>query len=229
MLKMSKSNWHEKAATKWDNFADDWNASSEQMWESGSRKTIVPFFQKHVEKGSSVLDVACGDGYGSVKLARNGYNVIATDISEKMIHLAKKSDEESIVNFIQGDMIHMPFDDEQFDAAIVINGIEWTEHPLKALHELKRVVNKGGYLCAAILGPTAHPRKNSYDRLYGRQPIMNTMMPWEFLTLAEENGWKLVDHEGVMKKGVTEEMMNKLPIQLNQALSFMWLFMLQKM
>ncbi|WP_243290814.1 class I SAM-dependent methyltransferase [Bacillus sp. FJAT-47783] len=226
---MNKSNWHEKAATKWDYYADDWNASSEQMWESGSRKTIVPFFQKYVENGSAVLDVACGDGYGSLKLAKNGYNVTATDISEKMIDLAKKSDKESNVHFIRGDMIHMPFEDGQFDAVMVINGIEWTEHPLNALNELKRVVKEGGYLCAAILGPTAHPRKNSYDRLYGRQAIMNTMMPWEFMSLSEENGWKIIDHEGVMKRGVTEEMMKNLPLQLNQALSFMWVFMLQKM
>lgn len=222
------STWHENAKNKWDNFAESWNESSENMWENGSRKTIIPFFEQTVPKGSKVLDVACGDGYGSRKLALKGYHVTATDISTKMIELAKEQHLHERVTFAQADMTNMPFSDEQFDAIMVINGIEWTEEPLRALKELKRVVKEKGYLCAAILGPTAHPRKHSYERLYGKQAIMNTMMPWEFMQLCEENGLKLMKHEGVMKQAVVDQSIDHFPLELQQALSFMWVFMFQK-
>lgn len=225
---MNESKWHHKASLIWDEFADDWNSSSQQMWDSGSRKTIVPFMKKFVPIGSSILDVACGDGYGSYKLYQEGYIVTGTDISTKMIDLASKRKKSNDLKFLQADMMNLPFEDQSFDAIMVINGIEWTEYPLKALNELRRVLKNDGYLCAAILGPTAHPRKHSFERLYGRQPIMNTMMPWEFHQLVLENGWKIISEEGVMKRGVTKEMLTKLPIDLRQALSFMWLFMLQK-
>jgi len=225
---MTNSKWHEKASLKWDHFAEDWNLSSQQMWENGSRKTIVPFIKKFVPNGHSILDVACGDGYGSFKLQQEGYIVTGTDISEKMIELAKRRGETCKLKFLKADMMNLPFEDQSFDAIMLINGIEWTENPLKAINEIHRVLKNDGYLCAAILGPTAHPRKHSYERLYGKQAIMNTMMPWEFQQLVVENGWKVIGEKGVMKRGVTNEMLSVLPKDLKQALSFMWLFMLQK-
>ncbi|MDQ0162794.1 class I SAM-dependent methyltransferase [Bacillus alveayuensis] len=225
---MGQPMWHLEAAHQWDSFAEGWNSSSQEMWEQGSRKSIVPFMKRYIPKGKAILDVACGDGYGSWKLAQEGYIVTGTDISQKMIELARKRSEKRNIQFIKADMVQLPFTDQTFDAIMVINGLEWTEKPFQALHELKRVLKKDGFLCAAILGPTAHPRKHSYKRLYGKQTIMNTMMPWEFQQLAIENGWKLIGEEGVMKRGVNSEMLAQLPNELKQALSFMWLFMLQK-
>jgi hypothetical protein len=111
---------------------------------------------------------------------------------------------------------------------MAINSIEWTERPLEALNEMRRVLKSGHLLCVGLLGPTAAPRINSYRRLYGEPVICNTMMPWEFEKLAQENGWELVDGEGVYKRGVSEKMVANLPAELKQALTFMWLFMLRK-
>ncbi|WP_243385183.1 class I SAM-dependent methyltransferase [Bacillus kexueae] len=223
------SKWHEQAQKKWDEFAEDWNTSSENMWENGSRNSIIPFFSRHVPIGSNILDVACGDGYGSKKLAEGGYQVVATDLSTKMMELANERNQHKNVTYVQGDMMKLPFANQQFDALMVINGIEWTEKPIDAIAELDRVVKKEGFICAAILGPTAHPRKHSFNRLYGEQTIMNTMMPWEFVQLCEEAyGWKLIANEGVMKKGITKELTKQLSWELQMALSFMWLFLFQK-
>jgi ubiquinone/menaquinone biosynthesis C-methylase UbiE len=221
---MSRSEWHTNAKSRWDTNADNWHSRSVEMWSTGSRKAIIPFFLKSVEKGMNVGDLGCGDGYGSYLLHQNGYNVTGMDFSEKMVEIAKHHEMKDL-RFFQGDLIQLPFNDNELGAVMAINSIEWTESPLQALTELERVVMKGGYICIGLLGPTAHPRDNAYPRLLGEEAICNTMMPWELERLAEDKGWKKIDEEWVYKKGVAESLTKSLTNELKQALTFMTLFM----
>ncbi|EMI9088285.1 MULTISPECIES: class I SAM-dependent methyltransferase [Bacillus] len=224
---MTKFNWHESAEKKWDNNADFWNQNSQEMWDSGSRSTIIPFFEQYVEKEVQVLDVGCGDGYGTYKLSLTGYKAVGVDLSEVMIQKGKERGEGPNLSFIKGDLSSLPFENEKFEAIMAINSLEWTEEPLRALNEIKRVLKKDGYACIAILGPTAKPRENSYPRLYGKDVVCNTMMPWEFEQLAKEQGFEVVDGIGVYKRGVNEKMLGQLPTELQQSLTFLWVFMLK--
>ncbi|WP_044748379.1 class I SAM-dependent methyltransferase [Bacillus alveayuensis] len=225
---MKTFNWHKEAEKSWDERADFWNQSSEEMWEHGSRKTIVPFISKYIPKEGYIADLGCGDGYGSWKLSKAGYRVVGIDLSSEMIEKAKVRGESKQLQFCQGDLTKLPFPDETFSGAMAINSMEWTEKPLDALNEIRRVLKSGHLLCVGLLGPTAAPRVNSYRRLYGEPVICNTMMPWEFEKLAQENGWEVVAGQGVYKRGVTDELVATLPTELKQALTFMWLFMLRK-
>jgi hypothetical protein len=72
------------------------------------------------------------------------------------------------------------------------------------------------------------PRTNSYRRLYGEEVICNTMMPWEFEQLANENGWEKLDELPVYKRGADAINLHNVPTDLKQALSFMWVFMLKR-
>ncbi|HLR60947.1 MAG TPA: SAM-dependent methyltransferase, partial [Lentibacillus sp.] len=38
-----KFDWHQEAELQWDNRAEFWSERSMEMWDSGSRKDIVPF------------------------------------------------------------------------------------------------------------------------------------------------------------------------------------------
>jgi SAM-dependent methyltransferase len=219
--------WQEDSKRQWDNRADFWHSNSTEMWETGSRSLIIPYFSKHVKKPARVADIGCGDGYGSYKLFNEGYEVIGVDLSTEMIRIAKEREREKLL-FKQASIIDMPFQSDEFDAILSINCIEWTEDPLFSLNRLHHIVKSEGLLCIGILGPTAQPRKNSFPRFYGEKVICNTMMPWEFEQLAIENGWKSVDGFGVYKKGVTEKQTGNLSKELKQALSFMWVFLLKK-
>ncbi|WP_026571404.1 class I SAM-dependent methyltransferase [Sediminibacillus terrae] len=220
--------WHEEAGKQWDERASFWSQNSRNMWDTGSRKAIIPFLERYLPAGASVLDVGCGDGYGSYKLKQAGYEVTGTDLSEEMIEKAKHMAGEGIT-FLREDIIHLSFGDESFDAVMGINVLEWTEYPLNALQELDRVLKSEGSVCIGLLGPTAGPRNNSFSRLYGNKVICNTMMPWELKRLVEEEiGWTTISGKGVYKKGVTEKTTAGLTEELQQALSFMWLFLFQK-
>ncbi|WP_079525485.1 class I SAM-dependent methyltransferase [Halobacillus hunanensis] len=225
---MTSFNWHQEAERQWNDRVEFWNANSKNMWDEGSRKTIIPFLQEHVEAGSKVADLGCGDGYGSYKLEQEGYNVTGLDISQDMIARAKARLEHERLQFVQGDLTHLPFEKESFDAIMAVNSLEWTEVPYKGLEEMKRVLKKGGQLCIGILGPTAKPRMNSYRRVYGEEVICNTMMPWELRQMAEETGWNLIDGHGVYKREVEGEDVSHFPVELKQALTFMWVFLFEK-
>lgn len=224
---MSLFDWQAEAQQRWDERADFWNQSSEEMWERGSRKTIVPFLSKHMKPGIEIADLGCGDGYGSYKLYEAGYRVIGIDLSEEMMKKAKEREAEGLT-FQQGDLTRLPLADEQMSGLMAINSLEWTEKPLDALNEMRRVLKKNGLFCLGLLGPASPPRSNSYRRLYGEPVICNTMMPWECEQLVQENGWEVIGGQGVFLSGVREELTASLSTELKQALTFMWLFMLRK-
>ncbi|UOR10404.1 class I SAM-dependent methyltransferase [Halobacillus amylolyticus] len=225
---MNSFNWHQEAEKQWDGRAEFWNANSKNMWDEGSRKTIIPFLQKHVQIGSKVADLGCGDGYGSYKLGKAGYTVTGLDLSEDMIKRANSRLEQDNLQFVQGDLVNLPFEKESFDGIMAVNSLEWTEVPYKGLEEMKRVLKPGGKLCIGVLGPTAKPRMNSYRRVYGEKVICNTMMPWELEQMAGETGWKLTDGHGVYKREVEKKDLSGLPVELRQALTFMWVFIFEK-
>lgn len=220
--------WEESVEIEWDNQASTWDERSINMWDHGSRKDIIPFFATHAKKGAKTIDVGCGSGYSTYKLHESGFSVEGIDISTEMITLAKERLQGKNIPVSQGDVNDIRADDESYEGALAINVLEWVSNPSKSVKELHRVLRKEGLLCAAVLGPAAGPRAYGYRRVYGEEAILNTMMPWEFLQLAEENGFTLIDHYGVYRKEVDAKNTHNLPLKLKQSLAFMWVFMLKK-
>lgn len=222
--------WHKESATQWNRMSENWKQNSREMWEEGSRKDVIPLFTKHLrpEQGP-ILDAGCGDGYGTWTMAKMGFDMVGIDISIDMIHKAEQRKTPGLkMEFQQADIIQLPFADQSFSGILSINVLEWVESPLTGLQELRRILKPGGVLCLGILGPTAAPRQHSYKRLYGQEVICNTMMPWECGRLVEENGFTIIDQQGVYKRGVQEKLVSPLSLELKQALTFMWIFILEK-
>lgn len=220
-------NWELESEKQWDGMASSWNSRSRGMWETGSRKDIAPFFKKYVPAGAAVCDLGCGDGIGSEKLAEEGYKVTGIDVSDEMLEKARENPRNENITFYKADLSNIGIQGDAFDAVMAINSFEWTISPFKSLNEAARILKPGGFACIGILGPTAGPRINSYRRLYGEEVICNTIMPWEFERLAVENGWKKVGEYGVYKKAAEQLAIGSLPSELQQSLSFMWVFMFQ--
>lgn len=220
--------WSQTVAKTWDENAKTWDERSISMWDHGSRKDIIPFLEKYLEKDSKVIDVGCGSGYGTYKLHEAGFKATGIDVSPKMIDLAKEQFSEDAIRYFTCDMSELAERAENYDAALVINVFEWTENPQAALQHLHTILNDKGYVCITIFGPTAGPRQHSYPRLIGEDVIFNTIMPWEFERLTTRCGFSIVDEYGVYKKELTNEIIEKLSKELQQAVSFMWVYILQK-
>ncbi|MGO0062427.1 class I SAM-dependent methyltransferase [Brevibacillus fluminis] len=227
---MAHSEWITQAADEWNKRAASWHAESAGRWEKGSRKKILPLLTTYVkQEDGPLLDAGCGDGYASWKLALQGYTVEGVDLSTEMIEWAQKRVADGAkLHFQQGDISSLPFADETFAGIFSINVVEFTPFPLKTLREFHRLLRRNGHLLLGILGPTAGPRAFSYRRLYDESIIQNTMMPWEAKQLAEENGFTTVEMIPVYKEAISPEMAASLPADLQQAVSFMTLFVLRK-
>lgn len=103
------------------------------------------YFALPFVENKSVLDIACGTGYGLALLKPRAKMVIGVDIDIEAARQAKmETDRNSGV--LLGDGTNLPFTDECFD---VVTSFETLEH-LHArglfLLELKRVLRPGGHL-----------------------------------------------------------------------------------
>ncbi len=224
---MGTYDWKTESEKQWDGMAESWNSRSIGMWETGSRKDIVPFIKEFIPASSTLCDLGCGSGAGSLKLAEAGYSVTGIDLSEEMLEKARQNTSDGQCIFVKGNLAECGSPDHSFDAVMAINSIEWSNSPYESLKEVTRILKPGGFACIGILGPTAGPRINSFRRLYGEEVLCNTIMPWELERLAEKNGWEKVGEYGVYKKAAEQLSLGSLPLELQQALSFMWVFMFQ--
>ena len=56
-------------------------------------------------RGQSVLEVACGTGRVTLRLAQEGVDIVGTDLDEEMLKIARRKGEEvPNVRWVQGDM-----------------------------------------------------------------------------------------------------------------------------
>ena len=100
--------------------------------------------QSVVRKGDRVLDAACGTGDLAIADAKAGAGkVTGLDFSEAMLARARR---KADLEWVQGDLLALPFADSTFDAATVGFGARNVADLELALRELRRVLRPGGRL-----------------------------------------------------------------------------------
>jgi demethylmenaquinone methyltransferase / 2-methoxy-6-polyprenyl-1,4-benzoquinol methylase len=101
--------------------------------------------QAAVRPGDRALDAACGTGdLALADLKAGASRVTGLDFSERMLERARRK--SSAVEWVQGDMLALPFADDTFDAATVGFGVRNVADLELALRELRRVLRPGGRL-----------------------------------------------------------------------------------
>jgi len=94
-----------------------------------------------------VLDVATGTGDVALALHKAEIpEVIGLDISTGMLEIARRRTAEGsgILRFVQGSALHIPFDDNYFDAVSVSFGVRNFENISAGILEMYRVCRPGG-------------------------------------------------------------------------------------
>ncbi len=102
---------------------------------------------RHLSRHCTVLDVACGEGYGAAMVAENADRVVGVDISVDAIHHAHRHySHQANLEFITASCDCLPFPDASFDLAISFETIEHIEAQQAFIAELARVLRPGGVL-----------------------------------------------------------------------------------
>jgi len=132
-----------------DLFNDDYLRTCERLTDEQIARE-VDFVEDSlgIERGGAVLDLACGTGRHAVDLARRGYEVVGFDLSLAMLARAgdEAQDREAKLNFVQGDMREMSFD-EQFDGVFCWNtsfGFFEEEKNALVIDRIHRSLRAGG-------------------------------------------------------------------------------------
>jgi demethylmenaquinone methyltransferase/2-methoxy-6-polyprenyl-1,4-benzoquinol methylase len=98
-----------------------------------------------VRPGDRVLDGACGTGDLALADLRAGAaSVTGLDFSPRMLERARRKAPE--LDWVEGDLLALPFEDRFFDSATVGFGVRNVADLELALAELRRVLRPGGRL-----------------------------------------------------------------------------------
>ena len=108
-----------------------------------------------IRAGSTVLDVAAGNGNSTLAAARRFARVTSTDYVGALLERGKeRADAERLsVTFQEADAEALPFAPGSFDVALSTFGVMFTPNQEKAAAELVRVVRRGGKIGLANWTP----------------------------------------------------------------------------
>jgi ubiquinone biosynthesis O-methyltransferase len=160
-------------------------------------ETELAFKMIKVEKGMKVLDVGCGTGNFSIKLAKLGCSVTGIDISDNMLQIAQnKAEVENLdIQFLHMNLNDLNFNENKFDAVFSMAAFEFVddEDAPKALEGMLKVVKNGGQVLIGTISSNS-----SWGKLYKDESFRkNTVFEYaKFKTLDDMKSWnkeKLVD------------------------------------
>ena len=97
-------------------------------------------------EGKSVVDIACGEGYGANLLAQVARSVRGVDISGEALAHATGKYKKANLSFIQGSASAIPINNASVDVVTSFETIEHHPHHAEMMTEIKRVLRPDGLL-----------------------------------------------------------------------------------
>lgn len=152
--------------------------------------------QKFGVRGKTVLEVCSGPGNLALEIARLGAEkVIGMDGDPTMIkHAQQKQNLTEGLEFQQGFVDEMPFEDNSFDLAIVQNSLHQLFNPVESIKEMVRVLKTGGVGVIRDFNRLC-PEENLIERLHHTKPeivpllldsILAAQTAEEFMTMLDQ-------------------------------------------
>ena len=110
------------------------------------RQAILDKLSEERDLGE-VIEFGCGTGYFTKAVAKNARHVMATDLSEEMLELAKKQLKEFRNVIVQkADCEERAFPLGSADTVFMANILHAIENPLRALQQSYQLLKHGGLL-----------------------------------------------------------------------------------
>jgi SAM-dependent methyltransferase len=135
---------------------DQLKAAHRATWDSGdytdvADRFVIPVGEAALEAanlapGIEVLDVAAGSGNPAIPAAQAGARVTALDLAPSLLEIGRRRARDAgvDVDFVEGDAEALPFEDERFDVAVSVVGVQFAPRHQLVARELARVVRPGG-------------------------------------------------------------------------------------
>lgn len=116
------TNFYDKLAVKLGGygFANDGVEYRAEYPEGNPEEEFFAAVSQSASKSSIALDIGCGDGIFSFRVANMFLHIDGIDNSEELIKIAQQKQSEfnaKNVSFLFGDAMHMPYENESYDVA----------------------------------------------------------------------------------------------------------------
>ena len=120
-----------------------WGWSTASGKKRSARRAELLISYGKIALGKRVLEVGCGTGIFTEKIAKTGANITAMDISPDLLDLAKKRLSMPNVLCELGDLENLHFAENSFDSVV---GVSILHHVnlKQSLKEIKKVLKSGG-------------------------------------------------------------------------------------
>lgn len=106
--------------------------------------TQMRLLNSNSKLGNKILDLGCGTGALTLRLADSGYEVTGVDISAQMLSQLARRAKKLNVSLVEADIFSLPFSESSFDAAVsrwvLPHFSDWSA----AVREVSRVLRQGG-------------------------------------------------------------------------------------
>lgn len=151
-------------ASKYDIMNDVMSGGIHRLWKDAMMDWLAP------RAGQKLLDVAGGTGdisFRFLKRAGSGHATVL-DLTESMLIEGRKRAEaaqmQDSLDWVAGDAMALPFDDNTFDVYTISFGIRNVTRPQEALNEAYRVLRPGGRLMVLEFSQLPNPAmQKAYD------------------------------------------------------------------
>ena len=108
--------------------------------------------------GRSVIDIACGEGYGCDLMGQVAAQVIGIDIDSGAIEMARQRYSRPNLQFKEGSASAIPMDDSSVDVVVSFETLEHLVDQNAFWSEIKRVLKTGGILVISS------PNRDAYNK-----------------------------------------------------------------
>lgn len=110
-------------------------------------ETVAP------EPGTRVLDLAAGTGNVAILAAARGAQVVAADLSPRMVELGRARTDGLPVEWLEADAEQLPLPDAHVDAVLSAFGVIFAPRPDVALAQVRRVLVADGTFALTVWRP----------------------------------------------------------------------------
>jgi SAM-dependent methyltransferase len=129
------------------------------------------FSKKNISSKRFVLEVGCGEGYGTSLLSQYVIKIIGLDVDKDIVaHASKKYGSKNCI-FRLYDGVIIPYNDDTFDAVISFQVIEHIQDDVNYVSEIYRVLKRDGIFILTTPNRTNRlkPGQNPWNKTHVRE------------------------------------------------------------
>lgn len=183
----------------WSKFAHDYDEGVDYIVGKDIQQEIIKTLLEQHNLGD-VVEFGCGTGYFTKVIAKNAEHIIATDLSDEMLEVARTQLKEfQTITIQKADCENVSFPSGKFDTVFMANVIHFIKNPTKALRESYRILKDKGLLL--LVDYTGYGMKRfektklgiRFIKKCGMPPryFQTNLSPEDLCSLAEGAGFKI--------------------------------------